>query len=727
MKMSVKGCLITALGLWGICLSPAAFGQTNENVPYEALLTRDFGTAANELQAIEKAVLSAKPAEFAPIEARLIAIVESPQATKPGKQFACQMLRTVGSPKCIPAISKLFTDEQLSHEARYVLLSMKDPAAAAALREGLGQTKGNLRIGIINTIGDRMDASSLDAVAAMLTGQDDATAKAALNAIGKIGGGGAADALDRAKPSDALKDAWARAYIQCAATLASAGDTARAEKMNQALYSGDYPIGPRIAAFTALVQIQQDRAVPLIVKLLGSDDVRLSRAAGSAIYTVHGPAATKALAQQLASMKPDDQTNLLATLATRGEAEGATEIVNKLAADKNSPARQPAIVALARLGDASSIPLLLAAMKEGGPVGADANRSLVDLKGAGVTEALVKQFESGDTSAKASLLVVLADRHQPDALPAARRAVAETNAEIRLAAYRAMGSLGEQQDIQPLVLLVLARDNAAEQKQIGQALAAIAQRQANKTAACEPVLQSMAKANTAAKIRLLDILAIMGGDAALEAVRSCLTGEPEIQKAAVQVMGGWSDLTPMPDLLKVAQNNPDATIKILALRGYLDLVETMPTPGVGRGGNRGGGGGAGMARGGAGADPRGGGGAGMGRGGRGMNAGNAKLDAYTQAMAAATTAEGKKLVLGGVGSLAQPEALKVVEPCLSDAAVQTEAYVAYDKIAQALALRQPIPEAALPALKVVAEKAPDANVRARAKATVDKLSQSSGN
>jgi hypothetical protein len=105
-----------------------------------------------------------------------------------------------------------------------------------------------------------------------------------------------------------------------------------------------------------------------------------------------------------------------------------------------------------------------------------------------------------------------------------------------------------------------------------------------------------------------------------------------------------------------------------------------------------------------------------------MNAGTAKLEAYQQAMAVATRPEEKRLVLAGVGGLARPEALKLVEPCLEDPAVQSEAFLAYDRIAEGLVSARQVSEAQ-PALKIVAEKAPDPKLRDQAKAVLDKISQ----
>src|SRR5437867_3716941 len=238
---SFKRLSVMTLAAWGTLLSPLAQGQGAGSDVYQAIVKREFGTASNEMAAIEQEIQDAKAEQYQKIEARLVSVLESPEATMPGKQFACQMLRIVGSAKCVPAISKLLVDDQLSHMARYVLQGMRDPLVDAALRKALGQTHGKPRLGVIDTLGDRGDRLSLEAVANMLKENDEATILCALNALGKIGGVHAADMLERAKRPGRFREAWAHAYLRTAGSVAAAGKVVRAEKIYQSLFDGDYP------------------------------------------------------------------------------------------------------------------------------------------------------------------------------------------------------------------------------------------------------------------------------------------------------------------------------------------------------------------------------------------------------------------------------------------------------------------------------------------------------
>src|SRR6266571_9209617 len=78
-----------ALALCGVFCPPAPT-QNETSDPYQALVKRDYGTASNELAAIEQEIQDAKPDQYSRIEDRLLAVIEIPDATMHGKQFACQ-------------------------------------------------------------------------------------------------------------------------------------------------------------------------------------------------------------------------------------------------------------------------------------------------------------------------------------------------------------------------------------------------------------------------------------------------------------------------------------------------------------------------------------------------------------------------------------------------------------------------------------------------------------
>src|SRR5438552_10876163 len=137
-------------------------------------------------------------------EQQLIAVLQS-AASPDQKDAACARLKRIGTEQSIPALSALLSDEQLSHSARYALESMPFPRAGVALLQGLENTSGLTRIGIINSLGVRREPQAVPALEKLLVAdrkslpqRDEDTVVAVADALGQIATPAAVHALESA-------------------------------------------------------------------------------------------------------------------------------------------------------------------------------------------------------------------------------------------------------------------------------------------------------------------------------------------------------------------------------------------------------------------------------------------------------------------------------------------------------------------------------------------------
>jgi HEAT repeat protein len=669
-KSALASCLLLAT------VAPATFAQDTPADPYAAVTKRDFGTAIDEMTAIEKEIEAAPASQYPAFEDKLIAILNSPEATKPGKQFACQMLRIVGSQKCVPAVAALLSDEQLSHMARYVLLPMHNVEADTALRVALTQTTGAVRIGIINTLGDRHDKGALNAIAALAGAGDDLTGRAALNAIGKIGGVPAGTALEKIKPPTALADAWALAYLHTAENMIATGDRTHPGKMLRRLLTPETPIAVRAAALNAYALDQKERSVPLIVQNLSSPDGIMRRAALSAVISVPGHRATGDLAKQLKSVPNDVKPDLITALASRGDAAGVTDTVNKLTADADPAIRKAAILSLGKLGNSSSVALLALIVKDPDSR-RDALKALAELSGPGVVPAMVQSAASGDPDVRAALLTVLAQRGQAEALPAFRTALADADPKVRRAAVGGLSALGTLEDMKPLSDHIATAADDGERDELGSAMAAIGLRSTDETARSASALQALSGASPATKIALLAVLSSLGGDRALQAVQASLAESGDVHNAALRGLAEWPSSAPMSVLKAAAKDEAEKSNRITALRGYIKMI-----------------------------------------GGSAQQPAE-KVQSYKEAIAMSERPDEKRQALAGLAETGAIESLSVIQPYLDDPDVKNEAYLAYERLGEALSSRQP--DAAREALQRVIDNAPDGRLKNRARAALARI------
>lgn len=197
--------------------------------------------------------------------AALIAILKDPAAPEFKKAKACQRSGELGSKEAVPALAALLADPHLSTYARYGLEPIADPSVDDALRAALPKLKGNLQIGVVNSIAKRKDAKAGPALAKMMLGSDADLARAAASALGHIGGVAAAKELRSgfAKTTGMTKLAVADACLICAERLLAEGKRPEALDLYAFLSTPEMPKPMRLAAMSAIIREETALGRPL--------------------------------------------------------------------------------------------------------------------------------------------------------------------------------------------------------------------------------------------------------------------------------------------------------------------------------------------------------------------------------------------------------------------------------------------------------------------------------
>jgi len=612
------------------------------SAPYDAIQEYDFGKSRRALATIEEEIRNVPPSSFPQIEARLLNALESPKTTFAGRQFVCRMLRRVGSAKSVPVLAKMLADKELSHMARFAFQFMAAPEAGAALREALPKLDGDLKIGVIGSLGQRGDCEAVPQIAGLIAGGNSDIARASIESLGRIGGSEAAGVLARAKVSAGLKPARDNAYLMCADQMLAEGQASEAVKIYREMIAPANNTWIRIAAYKGLVRAEKGKAVPLILALLKDHDLDLQRAAGKFITEMPGPAITKALAEQLGGLSSDAQVVLLSALEGRGD-KTVAPYVAKAVGNRNEAVRLAAIDALAVLGDASNVELLAEVSAAGDKTGRAAMDSLGRLSGPGVAQSLIAVAQSrAGTPVRTNAIQVLIDRREAEANDVLFVLAKDDNREIRQAAYKALGVLSNQEDLHQMVSMLLAAKSNADRSDIERAMIATVARLESPDA--QPVVDGLDKADSAAKPHLLAVLSRIGGQKALDSVRGQVSSKDnQVKTAAIRALADWPDAAPLSDLMKIAKTDRDSTSRVLALRGYIKLLGIPANRGA---------------------------------------AGTVKL--LAEAMDVAKRPEEKKAVLSALPKYPCEDGLALAENAKKDRALAAEADLAAKKIKEAL-------------------------------------------
>jgi len=507
----------------------------------------------------------------------LIAVLQS-DAPKADKAIACKQLTIYGTEAAVPALAPLLADMELASWARIPLEAIPGPLADAAFRNALGELKGRLLIGTINSIGVRRDAQAVDALIQKLGDSDVAVASAAAVALGHIGGDQAAQALTQAlsdAPAGARSDV-AIGCILCAEQDLAAGKTAAAVKLYDTVRQADVPNQRHLEAIRGAILARGSDGVPLLVEQLESTDKEKLGIGLRAARELPGRDVTETLAKELNRLAPDRRPLLLLALADRHD-EAVLPIVLNAAQKGSQDLRLTAIDILIRLGEVSCVPALLEIATAGdAELSAAAAETLVRLADKKVDADLLARLPEAKGKMRQTLIELAAQRQIAGALPAMVASLQDSDAGIRNAAVEAVGILGQDPQVADLVKLLQTTKNSQERAAIEKALLAVSGRCG---ATCIPHLLPLTQSDDNALHMIgLHALAIVGGPDALAQVKAAMDSkETAVQDEAVRILSTWPNNWPQDAeageiLLTLAESDMKMSHQVLGLRGYLQYV-----------------------------------------------------------------------------------------------------------------------------------------------------------
>jgi len=610
------------------------------------------------------------------MEEKLIGLLAG-DAGHEAKLQACQVLARIGTETSIPTLEKMLGDPKTTHIACWALEPNPSAEALAALRRSLPKAKGDAAVTLCNALGQRRDETAVPLLQKRIGDPSEPVAEAALAAIGKVATPKAADVLAKARQSvrKALRGPAVDAYLQCANRLADAGRTNRAVGMFEAVLDDDVARRYHRGALVALMRHGGGKAFPHVLAAIRSQDEMMRGTAIANVPVLQGKGVVERLAEELPKQSGRVQVLLIRALADRGGADARKVIADAVTAEAPET-RTAAVKALAEIGDASSVPLLVTAAGEGKTKEEReaALTSLLRIQGEGADEATVSAMKQARPALRADLIEALHGRGAKSAVPALLEETVGESGEVVSAALKALGHLAGPDRLPALVKRLVDLKIETARPAAERAVIKVARKAEAPSAGSRPVLAALNQAkDVAVRISLIRVLGRIGGKEALAAVTDALDAEAEtVRDAAVRALGSWPDASAVPALVGLAKKAEDRTHRVVALRGAARLLAT----------------GAGVPS-------------------------EDTLQAYRDLLALSARPEDKKRVLAGLAEVPHPQALRMAVDCLDEKAVRAEAAVAAVKIGQAV--MGGAPKAVTSAMKKVAKAAPDDNTRKQAR------------
>ncbi|MHC4621420.1 MAG: ThuA domain-containing protein [Planctomycetota bacterium] len=610
----------------------------------------EYGQSRQPLAELDDLIRSASdaPNKLKEIERHLLEFLRS-DATPAGKQFICRKLSIIGAEESVPTLAAMLTEQATSpiepaDMARYALERIPGPAVDQALREALDKTTGEVKVGIINSLGARGDRNAVNQLGGLLGDPDNEIARAAISALGKIGGRQAARTLrrGRSKVSEDLKLVWADAYLACADKFLAGGDTRWAGRIYRQMFASDAPSAVRAAALRGLVATMPGRTVKIVVGLLKGEDAQMRSAAVSLLRETSNSEIIKAVITEFPNLPVTAQVQVLSALADRGE-HSALEVVVNAAKSGQAEVRVAAFGALGVLGGASHVDTLARAAATEGPEREAAREALYRLRGSGVDEKILAAIAVAEGEVKVELIRSLGRRNVTAGVETLLRAARARQAEVRLESWKALRVVAGPEELPALVGLLVAAESEAERSEAENTVVVVARKIEDKGRQAEQVLAVLPSVQQVpARCSLLSVLGKIGGRAALLALSKVLRDDnAEVRISAVRALSDWPGPEPIEDLRGVAQRSRDDRERVLALRGFIRMI---------------------------GLDSE--------------RPAEERVRRYKEAMGLASNVTEKKAVLAGLANVKSLAALEMAADYLDESALQQEAEAAVVRIAE---------------------------------------------
>lgn len=497
------------------------------------------------------------------------------------KAAAFEELAPYGTSEVVPILAPMLADEQLAHYARFALQANPDPSVDKAFRDALTTLKGDLLIGVINSIGVRKDVDSLNALAALLSHDSPDVVAAAADALGCIANTEAASILEKSL-ADAGADtraSVARGCLLCAENMAKAEQLEPAVALYDLVRASEVPKNVQMAGLRGAILARRAAGIALMTEQLASDDLDAVNIALRTARELGDPGVLKAVVACLDGLQNTNASLVLLALGDIGD-PSVVAVLTEAADSESAAVRLAAVKSLGKVGDASAVPSLWKAALGSDPqLATAAAASLATISGEKADIAILEGLET-DNAAKRKLVVdLIASRRIVAAVPQLLKLAEGSDTQARLQGITALGETAPQENFPTLVAWVIAATDGDEKATTARALQAACARLPDRDTCVRQLTDSLASAPAAAKTTLLEQLGAMGGPDALRCLADCAKdSSASTQDDATRILGTWigSDVGPvLLDLARTIQNNK---YKIRVQRGYIRIASQFGLP-----------------------------------------------------------------------------------------------------------------------------------------------------
>jgi len=311
----------------------------------------------------------------------------------------------------------------------------------------------------------------------------------------------------------------------------------------------------RVGIINSIGRRADTSAAKALVGLIYDSDPDTASAAVAALLEIGGPVATKALGKaekktsgKLKMQVSDAYLECADKLMDEGKTKTANRIYEKMSKpDKPLPIRMAALQGKIKSDPKNACKVVIEAITGDEPLMRRTAIGLInDIPGAKMTKAITKELPKLSAEVQVPLILTLAYRGDPAALPAVIQSAKSGEVEVRIAALKAIGMLGNASNV--MLLTEKAADNAAKESDAArQSLYSLRGPKVNET-----ILENINSAKPALKVELLRSITKRNiATAAPVLLKTTRDADSKVRSEAIKALRGLAGPKDMPTLINL--------------------------------------------------------------------------------------------------------------------------------------------------------------------------------
>jgi len=540
----------------------------------------EYGDDRTPLSEFEKIVVNALNQKINDdyLEEKMLEALQS-DAKIDGKRFICRELSLIGTKKSIDVLLTMVKNFKTSNMARYALEKIEGEEVDQGMFNLLNSVEDPIKIGIINSLANRKSISSLPVLSKLVTNENSDVALAASSAIGKIGGSEGALAIEKLLlvSNYGIRKVLNDSYLKCADDLVLEGEIDEGQKIYKKVMNNSENSSNKLAALKGLIKSSPKLRSDIIIDALKSNDKLLVQIAVDQLSMLESQSEKQKLVNEFSNLNVDTKIVLLNKISEM-KSDYYLDLVRDNCKGNFPEVKVSAIKCLGSIGKASDVDLLsnLATSSES-QTKLVAQTALYSMRGKDVDKKIIDELRNVEPKIQLEFIKAIGERRSDNGLTALIEASKSKVAKVRVEAYQALGVIAEPEHLDELLDIFRKIESEKELKRMENSIAKVALKIEEKNKRADLLLESLEKTDNFEKeMSIIRILGSTGDKNAYEKIEHFLNDEnDEVVKTAIQSLYNWPNLEPKERLLEIVKTTKNNTHKILALRGYVNLLKNV--------------------------------------------------------------------------------------------------------------------------------------------------------